>query len=431
MKEKIGKVMNGVFIPKALKFVNLKAIIAIREGVLFTIPLFMIGSIFLLIGNFPYQPVVDLIIRNGWDGVLSQVTGATFSIVALIAVIGVAYCYAKNEKVEPLSAGFIAFAVFLITTSPYAVNEDGAMVGNVISKEWTSGQGMIAAILIGLAVGFVYSWFVKKGISIKMPAGVPEGVANSFASLIPGAILLTGAMIVYALLDKFDTTFVECIYNLFQIPLQGLTDSIPGVIVYCLVATIFWWFGVHGGTIVTGIMLPILLSNISANQAILDAGRELTIQNGANIVTDQFTAVFINLSGTGVTLGLVLYMAFFAKSKQFKQLGKLSFIPSLFNINEPVIYGTPIVMNPFLLIPFVATPTIVGILMYLGIYSGFIPPFSGVVVPWTTPPIISGFLLGGWRTALAQVFILVLSFLIYFPFMRKLDLMNLQNEKEN
>ena len=224
---------------------------------------------------------------------------------------------------------------------------------------------------------------------------------------------------------------VEFIYKIIQTPLQGMTDSIYGVIAYCLIATILWWFGVHGGTIVTGIMLPILLSNISTNQAIVDSGNALTIQNGAHIVTDQFTSAYINLTGTGITLGLVIYMVFFAKCQQFKQMGKLALIPGIFNINEPVIFGTPIVMNPFLLAPFVLTPTVVGILMYLVVGSGLVPPFSGVVVPWTCPAIISGFLLGGWKMALSQAVILVISFCIYFPFVRKVDLINLDKEKEN
>ncbi|HLR92648.1 MAG TPA: PTS transporter subunit EIIC, partial [Atopostipes sp.] len=167
---------------------------------------------------------------------------------------------------------------------------------------------------------------------------------------------------------------------------------------------------------------------MESNQTILDSGKTLTVENGAHIVTDQFTAVFVNLTGTGITLGLVLYMVLFAKSKQYKELGKLSLIPSLFNINEPVIFGTPIVLNPFLLIPFVLTPTLVGLLMYGAIYFGLVPPFSGITVPWTTPPVISGFLLGGWRTALSQVIIILISFLLYFPFVRKADLINLKNE---
>jgi len=429
MKEKVNDFMDNKAIPFAMRFIELKAIIALKEGILFTLPLLIIGSLFLLIANFPYEPVVNLIETMGWTELFNQVNGATFQIISIVAVIGVAYSYAKNEGVEPLGAGFISFAVYLITINQNVITEEEGIVSGVIPMEWTAAQGMIAAIIIGLIVGSVYSIFVKKGITIKMPEGVPSGVANSFAALIPGAILILGSAGVYQIFNSLlDTTFVEFIYDTIQTPLTGLTDSIWGIIMYATIATIFWWFGVHGGSIVTGIYLPILLANMESNQTILDSGKTLTVENGAHIVTDQFTAVFVNLTGTGITLGLVLYMVLFAKSKQYKELGKLSLIPSLFNINEPVIFGTPIVLNPFLLIPFVLTPTLVGLLMYGAIYFGLVPPFSGITVPWTTPPVISGFLLGGWRTALSQVIIILISFLLYFPFVRKADLINLKNE---
>lgn len=427
MKNKVMSFMNEKVIPNALKFINLKSVVALKEGILYTLPLLMIGSIFLLIASFPYQPVVDFINSMGWMEALNQVSGATFNISAIVAVVGIAYCYAKNENVEPLSAGFLGFVCFLITLrSTVAIKS--SEVTNVIDKTWTSGQGMIGAIIIGLIVGKVYSAFIKKGIIIKMPEGVPSNVATSFAALIPGAVLVISFAIIYQIFNTFHTTMIECIYKVIQTPMQGVTDSLFGVILYCTIATIFWWFGVHGGSIVTGIMGALLLSNLTANQAIVDSGKALTVSNGAYIVTDQFTAVLINLTGTGTTFGLVLFMAFFAKSKQFKELGRLSLIPSIFNINEPVIFGTPIVMNPFLFIPFVLTPTVVGILMYGAIYFGLIPPFSGVTVPWTTPAVISGFLLGGWRTALAQVVILGISFAMYYPFAKKIDSMNLEAE---
>lgn len=422
--------MNDKIVPRALKFVNLKGILALKNGILYTLPLLMIGSVFLLIANFPYQPVVDLINNWGLTEVFNQVSAATFNITAIIAVMGIAYSYAKNENVEALSAGFLGLVCFLIILKGSVTSESGDIVSNVIDRTWTSGQGMIGAIIIGLIVGFVYTTFIKKGITIKMPSSVPQNVASSFAALSPGFVLIVGSVIVYQIFKALDTTFIEFIYKLIQTPLQGLTDSLAGVILYCTIATIFWWFGVHGGSIVTGIMGPLLLSNLTANQAILDSGKELTVSNGAYIVTDQFTAIFINLSGTGVTLGLVIFMAFFAKSKQLKELGKLSFVPSLFNINEPVIFGTPIVMNPFLFIPFVLTPTLVGILMYGAIYFGLVPPFSGVTVPWTTPAVISGFLLGGWRMAISQVVILALSCAMYFPFIKKVDNLNLISESE-
>jgi len=429
MKEKISNFMNNKIVPLAMRFIELKAVVALKEGILFTLPLLIIGSLFLLIANFPYQPVTEFINSMGWTGLFNQVNGATFQIISIIAVVGIAYSYAKNEGVEPLGAGFISLAVYLITINQHTITEEGTIVSGVIPMEWTAAQGMVTAIIIGLIVGSVYTYFLKNGITIKMPEGVPSGVAGSFAALIPGFFLILGSAVIYQFFESaLGTTLVEFIYDVIQTPLTGLTDSIWGIIMYTTIATIFWWFGVHGGSIVTGIYLPILLANMESNQAILDSGQALTIDNGAHIVTDQFTAVFVNLTGTGITLGLVLYMVLFAKSKQYKELGKLSLVPALFNINEPVIFGTPIVLNPFYLIPFVLTPTVVGILMYGSIYLGLVPPFSGVTVPWTTPPIISGFLLGGWRTAVAQVIIIFISFLIYFPFARKADLMNLQDE---
>lgn len=430
MKNQLLRFMNEKAVPKALKFVNMKGVVALKEGILFTLPLLMIGSVFLLVASFPYQPVVDAITDLGWMDAINQVSGATFNISALVAVVGIAYSYAKNENVEPLAAGFLSLVCFLITLNSTVTSESGDIVSNIINKAWTAGQGMIGAILIGLVVGYVYSLFINKGITIKMPDGVPANVASSFAALVPGAVLIGASAVVYQMFSSFNTTFIEFIYEIIQAPMQGVTDSLFGIILYCTIATIFWWFGVHGGSIVTGIMGALLLSNLTANQAIVDSGQALTIENGAYIVTDQFTAVLINLTGTGTTFGLVIFMAFFAKSKQFKELGKLSFIPSIFNINEPVIFGTPIVMNPFLFLPFVLTPTLVGIMMYGAIYFGLVPPFSGVTVPWTTPPIISGYLLGGWRMALAQVVILAISFAMYFPFVKKVDNMNLQTELE-
>ena len=127
------------------------------------------------------------------------------------------------------------------------------------------------------------------------------------------------------------------------------------------------------------------------------------------------------MTGAGIVMGLVIYMTFFSKSSALKELGKLSLVPNIFNINEPVIFGVPIVMNLYLLVPFVVFPTCVGIISYLLMQWGILPLFSGVMVPWTTPPIISGFLIGGWRTALWQFVIIILSMIVYWPFIKKYD----------
>ena len=421
---------NNKVIPAIMKFVSLKGVVALKDGLLYTMPLTIVGSVFLLLANFPVPAVVNWFDSMGWIDPLNQAYGATFNIIALIGVIGIAYKYVKNEGYEALNAGVLAAVTFILTTDSFVVTESGEIVSNVINKTWTAGQGMISAIIIGLLVGWIYSWFMKNDIRIKMPAGVPEGVANSFTALIPGFVIVTGATLIYSFF-KFvlDTTFIEAVYAFIQTPLQGLTDSLGGVIVMSLMIPFLWFFGIHGSTIVGGIIGSVLTANSLANQAILDSGMALTIENGGRIVTQQFLDQFINVTGAGMTIGLVIYMIFFAKSAQCKELGRLGGVPGLFNINEPILFGTPIVMNPFLAIPFIAMPVISGLILYFSIAVGLVPMFGGVMVPWTTPPIVSGFLVGGWKMAVLQTFILALSFFVYLPFIRKIDKMNLQAEK--
>lgn len=429
----IGNTLSQKLIPQVMKFVNLKPVIALKDGILFILPLTLIGSVFLLLAQIPYQPFNDwmaITLGANWTEPLMQAYGASFKIIALVAAIGIAYTYAKNEGYEPLSAGIISLVIFLLTTNSYVTLESGEIADNVIPKAWTGGEGMVTAIIIGLLVGAIYSWFMKKDIRIKMPAGVPQGVANSFSALIPGAVMIVGATVVYTIFKYgMNTTFIEWIYKVIQTPLQGLSDSLGGVIVMCFLIPFLWWFGVHGSTIIGGVMDGILISNATANQNILDSGMALTIENGGRIVTQQFKDCVVNLSGSGATIGLVICMLFLAKSAQSKQLGKLAVVPACFNINEPVIFGTPIVMNPFMAIPFILTPVTIGVLQYFAIATGLIPLYTGVVVPWTTPPIISGFLTGGWRTALFQVVVIAISTAIYFPFFKKVDSMNYKNEQ--
>ena len=429
-----GTTLNEKVLPVIMKFVNLKGVIALKDGILYTLPLTLIGSIFLLLAQLPYAPLNDWLAATlgaGWTDPLWKAFGATFNIIALVATMGIAYTYAKNEGHEPLSAGVIAFVVFVLTTSSSITTPGGETVGDIIPLAWAGGKGMVTAIIIGLVVGAVYSWFMKKKITIKMPDGVPQGVANSFAALVPAAAIILGATIVYMFFKwGLQTTFIEFIYKMLQTPLQGMTDSLGGVLVMGFLIPFLWWFGVHGATIVSGVMSGILQSNTLDNAAIVTSGKELTIANGAKIVTQQFLDQFMTVTGSGMTIGLVLCMLFFAKSAQSKQLGKLAIVPGIFNINEPITFGTPIVMNPFMAVPFMITPMISGVITYFAIATGLVPPFGGVMVPWTTPAPISGLLVGGPRTALLQIVVLAISFFIYLPFFKKQDNMNLKNEQE-
>lgn len=431
----MGDFINNKILPPVMKFINSKAMRALKDGIMYSMPMIIVGAIFMLIGNFPVPAFTEWLAEVGLAPVLSQLSDSTFGVIAIIAAVGIAYTYVKNEGQPGLPAGVIALCTFFIlqpsAVDPELLADPTSGVGAIL-KAWTGGKGMIGAIVCGLLVGWVYSIFIKKNITIKMPNGVPEGVANAFTALIPGVVIVTGAGVIYAVCTIVaQMTPIELVYQYLSMPLQGMTDSFGGVIVMGFMIPFFWMFGIHGSTIIgDGIMGPMLLANSAENQAIIDSGLALTLENGAHIVTKQFLDQFMTVTGSGITIGLVVFMLVFAKSKQLRDLGKLGIVPSLFNVNEPILFGVPVVLNPIMAVPFIITPVLSGIIEYAAIAAGLCPLYGGVIVPWTCPPIISGFLVGGWRTALLQAIVLVMSFFIYLPFARMLDKQYVKQEQE-
>lgn len=415
--------INQKVIPKVIRFTNTKAIKALKDGMMYVLPFLIVGSLFLLLANIPIPAVAQWLTNSGWSEIFNQIYQSSFSLMAIFAVVGICYTYIKNEKITGAFSGSLAALGAFILLLPFEIKTPkGEVIPNVIAKDWTAGKGMICAIFIGLSAGYIYSFCVKKDWRIKLPDSVPSAVAASFSSLIPtGAVLVIGG-IVFALFRFLgNTNFAEFIYSVIQTPLQGITDSLGGVIIMSLVMSLLWWCGIHGGSICGAILTPILQSNLASNQAILDAGKKLNVANGGHIFTQQFWDNYLCMTGAGIVVGMVIYLVFFAKSQALKELGKLSIFPNFFNIDEPVIFGVPVVMNFYLIIPFVFFPMLVGVISYLLMQIGILPLFSGVMVPWTTPPIISGFLIGGWRTAVWQLVIIVLSVVVYWPFIRKYD----------
>lgn len=419
-------------LPYVMKFVNSKPIKAIKEGFIYTMPLTIIGSLFLLLAFIPIPGYGDFmagIFGPDWASPLFQVVGATFDILALVGVFGIAYSYVTHEGINGVSAGIFAIISLIIVNNSYVIAGDGSTVGGVIPKAFLGGKGMIAAIIIGLAVGKFYTYIIQKKWTIKMPESVPAGVSNAFTALIPGFMIITLAFLTYIFFNVvFTKTFIEVIYEVLQTPLQGLSDSFGGAIAIPILISFFWWCGIHGATIVMGIMGPILQANGLANQELLNKGVELVAGDNASIVTNQFIDQFITVGGSGLTLGLVVCMLYFAKSKQYKELGKLSIIPGLFNINEPVIFAFPIVFNPIMAIPFILAPAISAIMVYTSISLGIVDPFVAISVPWTTPILLSGFLVGGFKASLLQAAVFAMTVAVYFPFFKYQDKVALEQE---
>lgn len=431
-----GKLMNKLdkVLAVALKFSNSKPMSAVKDGLIYTMPLSIVGSIFLLLAFIPvngYNDFMANIFGAEWQAPLFQVTGATFDLMGLVGVFGIAYSYVKNKGIDGVNAGLIAIVSLVIVNKSFVTAKDGSTIGGVIPKEFLGGKGMIAAIVLGLMVGYIYAFVIEKKWTIKLPESVPQGVANAFTALIPATIIMTIMFLIFIIFKTtFNQTFIEMIYKILQIPLQGLTDSLGGAIAIPLLISLFWWCGVHGSVLVMGIMGPIVQANGLANQEVFNTGAKLVAGQNAAIVTNQFVDQFITFGGAGLTLGLVVIMLIFSKSEQYKELGKLSIIPGLFNINEPITFGFPMVFNPVMAIPFILAPVISALMVYTSISLGFVHPFTAISVPWTTPFIISGFIVGGVRASILQMVIFLMTVAIYFPFFKYQDKLAYAKEKQ-
>ena len=436
----MNKFINEKLMPPMMKFLNTKAVTAIKNGMLYPIPFIIIGAIFLILANFPQQNVADWIAQIGWAPIFNQAYAASFGIMALFAAFGIAYSWVKSEGYEGASAGLTSIIVMVMlqpsTISTVTKIADGSavvgeyQVSGVIDAAWLGGKGMILAMLAGLLVGWSYSWFMKKDIRIKLPEQVPANVSDSFGALVPAFVITFVAMLIYALsVLTTDQTPIEWIYTLIQTPLQHATDGPLGVFLIAFLPVFIWWFGVHGATVIGGIMTPLLLANNADNLKLFQEGN-LSLDHGAHIVTQAFMDQFITVTGSGMTFGFVIFMIYRARSVQMKTVGKLTLAPAFFNINEPVLFGMPIVLNPILAFPFLIAPLVSGFGTYAAIALGIIPPFNGIFVPWTTPPILSGLIVGGWQGAAWQALMIFVTGAIYWPFAKKYDAILVQQEKE-
>ncbi|MGL4677387.1 MAG: PTS sugar transporter subunit IIC [Brevinema sp.] len=412
-------------------FAASKSVTAIKDGVITVMPFTLVGSVFLLIANIPipgYQQFMANIFGAGWDTVFYQVVGSTFDILAIIAVFGITYTYVKNEGFYAVPAGMLAIVCFLIVNSHF-INVDDTIISSVFPKEFLGGKGMIGAIIMGLFVGYVYSLCLKNNLKITLPDGVPPGVAIAFSNLIPFMIIITMMAILFVFFKVvFNQTFLELVYEVLQTPLQGLSSSLVGAFLIPVIISLLWWAGIHGAIIISGILSPILMANGIANQKLIDDAQVLIAGENAYIVTAQYLDQYITVTGSGFTLGLVLLMVFRARSSHYKELGKLSLLPGLFNINEPVLFGTPIVFNPYMFIPFILAPLSSSLIIYTAIATGFLPPFGSILIPWTTPILIGGLIIGGPKAGFLQLVCLIVSTIIYFPFFRLADKQALEEE---
>lgn len=417
--------LESVLMPLAERIGKNKYLIAIRDGFLLSMPLLIVGSFFLLIANFPIPGWTDFWARffgDNWASYFSKPTDATFSIMAILAVIGIGYSFSEQMNVDKLFGAAISMVCWFLIM-PYKILEgDVAVTG--IPLGWVGSKGIFVGIICAFLAVHIYAWVNEKGWVIKMPDGVPPTVEKSFAALIPAgmSVLVFFIINIVFAMTPYDNAF-NFIFTILQTPLLKLGNTLPAMVIAYIFLHFFWFFGVNGGSVVGAVFNPILQTLSAENLAAFQAGSALP-----NIISQQFQDLFATFGGCGSTLSLLIAMLLFCRSKRVKELGKLAFIPGIFGINEPLVFGLPIVLNPMILIPFMLVPTINIVISYACMSIGLVPLCSGVAIPWTMPVILSGFLATGWQGAVLQFLLLILGVFIYMPFIKMMDKQYLSDE---
>ncbi|MFC0232465.1 PTS sugar transporter subunit IIC [Vagococcus entomophilus] len=442
--DRLEKFLNKFLGPLANFMNNSLFFSSLSEAFMRITPITLGGAVVLLIGNFPIPSWIQFLDKIGWAQHFNAAQNATMNAIALFIVFNFAYVYAKKAKYEGLSAGLLAVACFLIlmpqnylipqVTSqsqhfPVETTLTGVKQLTSFATEYTGATGIIVAIFVGWFCALQYVYFNKKNLVIKLPQSVPPNVSESLRpSILSGIILLVFLAIrmLFAFapfLSSFGNVFTF-INTLIQTPLQHFVSSPISLIIIYVLANILWFFGIHPNMIY-GIISPILLSTNIENQNAFKAGHPLPYLTMAVIAFSVGNA----FGGQGTTIGLIIAMIR-AKSTRYKELFKLAVIPSLFNINEPLVFGMPIMMNPIFFIPMLLTPIAIGggtlALLKILSFTEFNPMLS---LPWTTPGLIVTLLQGGVKFFIIGLFILVVSTIIWTPFFRIADNAALLEEK--
>lgn len=415
------------------KLSQFRMIRAITFAGMTSISFTIVGSMFLILNVLPQAfPVLAGIWSVSFDkitNVYMLANSATIGCIAVYFLIATAYEYARilSEEdeidIKPINAVLMAVMALFICVPQIGI-VDGVISllndaeSNLFSGWTVSSSGPARFGATGIFCAFIIAWFsvriyalcVEKNIVIKLPDVVPDGVARSFTALIPGFLVAIVCMLIQVVFMMFGTDF----YSFISIPfgfVVNIVDTLPGFLFIYFLIHALWLVGIHGATIVTSPLTAIALSNLVVNA-----------EGGAAIYAGEFNNAFVLIGGSGATLGLTILLVTIAKSEQLKAIGKAEIVPALFNINEPLIFGLPIVYNPALAVPFILAPMASATIAYLAISMHFIPSVI-VQMPWPTPVGLGAFIScgGSFTAALVAILCAVVATLIYFPFFKKYD----------
>ena len=411
--------------PLAGRLGQQKYVIAIRDGFTAALPFMIIGSFMLVFIFPPFSPDTTNGFARGWLDFsqhyreqLMLPFNLSMGVMTFFISVGIGASLGRQFQLDPVMSGLLAFMAFLLVAAPYA---DGK-----ISTQYLSGQGIFTALITAIYSTRVYAWLKQNNITIRLPKEVPTGVARSFEILIPVlAIILTLHPLNLFIEAQLGMIIPEAIMSLVK-PLVAASDTLPAILLSVLVCQVLWFAGIHGALIVTGIMNPFWMANLSVNQAAMAAGTAIP-----HIYVQGFWDHYLLIGGVGSTLPLAL-MLLRSKAVHLRTIGRMGVVPGVFNINEPILFGAPIIMNPLFFLPFVLVPMVNATLAYFALKLDLVSRVVSMT-PWTTPAPIGASWAANWSFSpvILCLICMATAMVMYLPFLKAYEKQLLAQEREN
>jgi cellobiose PTS system EIIC component len=400
-----------------------KYVTSIRDGFIAALPFMIVGSFMLVFIFPPFSAETTWGFARAWLNFsetyreqLMLPFNLSMGVMTIFISVGIASSLARHHHLDPITTGLLSLMSFLLVAAPLHEGQ--------LSMQYFSGQGIFTAIITAIYSTEVYALLKRKNITIKLPPEVPTGVARSFEILIP-VLVIIGTLHPLNLFIEAQTGMIipAAIMSLVQ-PLVSASDSLPAVLIAVFICQILWFAGIHGALIVTGIMNPFWMANLSVNQTAFAASEALP-----HIFLQGFWDHYLLIGGVGSTLPLA-FLLMRSKAVHLRTIGKLGSVPGLFNINEPILFGAPIIMNPVFFLPFVFVPMINAVLAWFALSTNLVERVVSLT-PWTTPAPIGASWATNWAFSpvIMCVICMCVAALMYLPFLKAYEKQLLGQER--
>lgn len=428
--------LEKIMAPISMKIASNRVLQAIKDAFILSIPFTVVGS---FIGLIKMQleyftKGINSAFLTGIINVLGTVGTMSMALIGIVIIMSSAYFLSENIKskeanVNSMMVAIVALVAYVATIPTTILEPESGNVVNGFAMNFFNYEGMFTGLIVGLVTAFLYNKLIQTKMTINLPDGVPPGILNSFKSIIPIAIVITLFAVVKEIVILLGFESLQgMVSQLIVAPLSNIGTGLPAIIIVIIFMQLLWFFGLHGFSIMWGIIsaiwLPLFMSHIEIYAKTHDFSAI------TQVAPNTISNIYAMIGGSGSTLGLIIAILLFSNKKTAERaIAKVSLIPGLFNINEPIIFGLPIVLNPTMFIPFVFVPVINAIISYLAVSMKIVTPMV-VLNSGVEPVLINAWVLGGFKISpvILMLALLVLDVFLYMPFVKLLQRQNNENQ---